>query len=369
MAVMSVAACTKPVSLPSATPSSHDASWIDSAVALVGTQSGHDPVVRVAIDPSGVTVTTRRTDNRVQRVWRVPLDSASPTPRATLTPAPSARPRSTSNPARDPASATASASTRTTASAGGSASARPTGHASGSASSRASARPTPTPVFATPSGVPATPLPTPGRVDNTLGNMELGSFGDTQVTPMWQWMQAQGCRADNWSMVLTGTWAGNVVDHGSCGTQHAVLLDGARLPQNRAESALIAAQLRRFNGLVTDQVSRVTVTRTGERTCPTRLSVDYQVQLGGPLNLRTTMTCGDLTTQMLSCGWLPVGTLSIGDLQAKGIEAVFRDQAARHQKTTALVAQHSLLYGQPVLVAASSPTGRPAYGTDGTLKK
>lgn len=373
LAVASVAGCESPPSLPSSGPSSHDASWIDSAVARVGTQSGHDPVVRVAIDPAGVTVTTRRSDTRVQREWRVDLDSENSTPVATLTPAPVPTPHASRTSAHPSASPTDGRLGATGTTSGSTATATSTQGATGTPQTGVHVTPTgprttPTPVFATPSGAPATPLPTP-RVDNTLGNMELGSFGDSQVTPMWQWMQAHHCRSDDWSMVLTAVWAGNVVDHGTCGTQHMVMLDGGRLPYGPYEVGLLAMQLRRLNGLVTDRVARVSVARTGQRTCPTRVSVDYGVQQGGPLNLRTTLTCSDLTTQMLSGGWLPPGTIAVDDLQAKGVEAVFRDQAKHHQPITALVAQHSLLYGLPVLVPASSTTGRPTYAMDGTPRK
>ncbi|HET9129089.1 MAG TPA: hypothetical protein VFN73_13480 [Propionibacteriaceae bacterium] len=352
LGVLVVAGCT---ATPPPTPAvtSHDPAWVDNAVALVGSASNHDPVIKVTITSRGATVITRHADSREQRTWFVGVTAATPQPRATVSPTPSPTPTPTPPAAPIMHSATPLAVVSPTAST------------------------TPTPVI--PSAPPAPPgpglprLPQPAdpakpvstvQVDNTYGNMSLGTFGDTQVLPMWQKLQTLGCRGNGWSIVSTAGWSGTVITHGSCGKVTAVAVNGQPLPHASDETTLLTKQLQMLQSLMPNQVSILTVQRTWSTDCPVSLTADYSVQLGGTLQLRTTLDCSDVTTVTLDNGYLPEEALSVGSVRAPVIAQVSAALAQRKVPiaATSLSVLWSPLYRQETIVP---PDGAPAFSLGG----
>lgn len=345
-----VAGCT-PTPPPAPAVTSHDPAWVDNAVALVGTASNHDPVIKVTITTKGATVVTRHADSRAQRSWFVAVSAASPEPRATVSPTPSPTPTPSSPAAPIMHSATPLAS------------------------ASADVTPTPTPSSATPSpagpGLPKLPEPTaPAKpvskvqVDNTYGNMSLGTFGDTQILPMWQKLRSLGCRGDTWSIVATAGWSGTVITHGDCGKVSAVAVNGQPLPHGSDETVLLGKQLQVLTSLMPNQISALEIERTWATDCPVTLTADYSVQLGGTLQLRTTLACSDVTTVTLDDGYLPNQQLTVPSVKAGVISDVSAQLAARKAPVAAssLTIQWSPLYRQETIVP---PEGAPAYSLGG----
>lgn len=349
-----LAGCTSPQPITPAV-TAHDSAWIDAAIARVGTQSGHDPVIKVAIDPNGATILTRQADTRVQRTWRVPLGGDSPRAVSTASPSPSPTP-------------TPSSSLAATSTSSASASASGTAKATGSTSPRASA--SATPVFPAPSSAPATPAARVA-IDNSYGNMGLGAFGDTQVLPMWLLLKDAGCHTMGWTITATAGWSGTVITKGTCNGHPLTMVNGELLPRYPTLDEQLKYQVAVLANAAPNQVARVTITRTGEKSCPSTMVTDYAVALAGPLHLRTTITCETITTVTLSGGWLPPDDVSIGAIKATAVDAVVQNLSARKKPiaSTSLLVQWSGRYRQVVMASTATPKGEPTFDLAGELLK
>ena len=348
LGVILASGCT-PTPPPAPAVTSHDPAWVDNAVALVGTASNHDPVIKVTITPGGATIVTRRADSREQRTWFVAVSAASPEPRSTVSPTPSPTP--------SPSPPSAPIMHSATPFAGGSA-----------VPGVVPASPSATPVAP---GLPMPPQPLPPakpvskvQVDNTYGNMSLGTFGDTQVLPMWQKLQTLGCRGGNWSIIATAGWSGTVITHGECGKVTAVQVNGQPLPQSSDESQLLTKQLQVLASLMPNQISALTVERTWAVDCPVNLTADYAVQLGGRLQLRTSLGCGEVTTVTLDDGYLPNQQLSVASIKPAVISEVSARLAERKVPIAAssLTIAWSPLHRQETIVP---PEGSPSFSLGG----
>ena len=345
-----VAGCT-PTPAPTPAVTSHDPAWVDNAVALVGTASNHDPVIEVTITPQGATVITRHADTREQRSWFVAVSAATPEPRATVSPTPSPTPTPSAPVPPIMHSATPLA-----------------GVSPGASATPSAVVPSAGPTSSGP-GLPALP-PAPAKplssvqVDNTYGNMSLGTFGDTQILPMWQKLQSLGCKGGDWSIAATAGWSGNVITHGDCGKVTAVAVNGQPLPQGSDESAVLTKQLQMLASLMPNQISLLTVEHTWATDCPVTLTADYSVQLGGTLQLRTSLTCSDVTTVTLDDGFLPNQALSVTSVRAAVISDVSAQLAARKVPVAAssLSIEWSALYRQEAIVP---PDGTPVFSLGG----
>ncbi len=322
---------------------SHDPAWVDAAVGLVGTASDHDPVIKVTITPRGATVITRRADSRQQRSWFVGVSATSPQPGPTISPTPTPTPT--------PSASAPGAPIRPSSSPRPDAASLPVTDQPG------------LPQLPQPSA-PATPL---GKVqvDNTYGNMSLGTFGDTQILPMWQKLQALGCTGDSWSIVGTAGWSGTIITHGTCGALTAVEVNGRPLPNGSDEATLLQKQLSVLTSLMPNDVSILSIQRTLVPGCPTTLTADYGVRLGGPLQLRTTLTCGDVTTVTLDDGYLPKQALAVNNVSASVIGDVTTrlSELPAPVSASTLTVQWSSLYGEEAIVPED---GAPSFSLGGT---
>ncbi len=341
LGVVLVTGCTtQPPPSPAVT--SHDPAWVDAAVGLVGTASEHDPVIKVTITPRGATVITRRADSRQQRSWFVGVTATSPQPGPTVSPTPTPTPSVSAPgaPVRRSPSPTPDA-----------APALPATDQPG------------LPLLPQPSE-PATPLSTV-QVDNTYGNMGLGTFGDTQILPMWQKLRSMGCTGDSWSIVGTAGWSGTIITHGTCGALTAVEVNGRPLPSGSDEAKLLPKQLSVLTSLMPNDVSILSIQRTLVPSCPITLTADYGVRLGGLLQLRTTLTCDDVTTVTLDDGYLPRQALAVTNVSAQVIADVTTqlNELPAPVAASTLTVQWSPLYGEETIVPED---GAPSFSLGGT---
>lgn len=339
-ALVLVAGCSHPAP-PTEPPTTHNAAWVDAAISMVGTQSGHDPVIEVTLDPSGAEVVTRQADTRVQRVWFVPRTASAPQARTTLSPTPTMTP-SASATSTDSASAARSSESAHSAS-------------------------------TTPEASASTPMPsaTPLKkvdVDNTAGNMSLGTFGDTKVAPMWQVLTKLGCTDSGWQIKAIGAWNGAVITYGTCNGKSVTQVNGSPLPDASAETGLLQKELGMIGSISPNKIARLTILRSPGATCPIRLVADYTVPLGGSLNLRTTLTCATVTTQTLSAGYLPPNVLAVTNVSADAVTSVVEQLTDRKHPISSL----ELDVFQPVgskQIVIRPKAGKPSFSLQGNELK